>query len=54
MQLTNALTAGISDKPPRKKHVDSLIDESNIDGPTLPKILPMCSAFVSFGRFRSR
>lgn len=40
----NALTAGISDSPPKKKQKLSLTDVNSIDGPTIPKMRPTCSA----------
>ena len=44
----NALTAGMSESAPRKKHVDSAIEERSMDGATSPTIRPTCSAWVSW------
>jgi len=37
-----ALTAGMSDKAPRKKQQVSEMDESSMEGPTSPNIRPIC------------
>lgn len=50
----NALTAGMSDKLPRKKQELSDTLVSNMLGPTWPRVRPMCCAFVSPGLRMSR
>ena len=42
-----ARTAGISDKAPKKKHVASEDEDSNIEGATSPTTRPRCSGRVS-------
>jgi hypothetical protein len=46
------LTAGMSERAPRKKQVDSEREERSMEGATSPTIRPTCSACVSWDRLQ--